>query len=70
MPTDRTRTAEPMATGARVSRSAPARSALLALLAAGVAAFFLLDLGAYLTLDSLKARQAELAALVDSGRCW
>jgi pyruvate/2-oxoglutarate dehydrogenase complex dihydrolipoamide dehydrogenase (E3) component/uncharacterized membrane protein YdjX (TVP38/TMEM64 family) len=41
------------------------RLALLLLLAGAVAAFFLLDLGAYLTLDSLKARQSELARLVE-----
>jgi uncharacterized membrane protein YdjX (TVP38/TMEM64 family) len=49
----------------QVSRSALGKIALFALLAAGVAAFFLLDLGAYLTLDSLKAQQAGLAALLD-----
>ena len=38
---------------------------LLLLILVGLAAFFLLDLVAYLTLDSLKARQAELAALVE-----
>jgi pyruvate/2-oxoglutarate dehydrogenase complex dihydrolipoamide dehydrogenase (E3) component/uncharacterized membrane protein YdjX (TVP38/TMEM64 family) len=37
---------------------------VLALLAAGIAAFFLLDLGSYLTLESLKAKQASLAALL------
>lgn len=39
--------------------------ALLALVAAAIAAFFVFDLGAYLTLDNLKSRQEELAALVD-----
>lgn len=38
--------------------------ALLLLLAAAIAAFLVLDLGSYLNLDGLKARQAELAALV------
>ncbi len=38
---------------------------LLLLLAGAVAAFFLLDLGQYLTLDSIKARQSELAALLE-----
>lgn len=38
---------------------------LLLLIAAAIAAFFLFDLGQYLTLESLKARQAELAALVE-----
>jgi pyruvate/2-oxoglutarate dehydrogenase complex dihydrolipoamide dehydrogenase (E3) component/uncharacterized membrane protein YdjX (TVP38/TMEM64 family) len=35
------------------------------LILAAIVAFFLLDLGDYLTLDNLKARQAELAALVE-----
>lgn len=39
---------------------------LLALLLAAVAAFFILDLGAYLTLESLKARQTDLAALLEA----
>ncbi|MEP7316816.1 MAG: VTT domain-containing protein, partial [Sphingomicrobium sp.] len=39
---------------------------LVAFLVAAIAAFFILDLGAFLTLDSLKARQADLAALLDS----
>ena len=39
---------------------------LLAFLIAAVAAFFVFDLGNYLTLDSLKARQADLAALLDN----
>lgn len=47
-----------------MSRSTAGKFALFALLAAAVAAFFLLDLGAYLTLDSLKAQQAGLAALL------
>jgi pyruvate/2-oxoglutarate dehydrogenase complex dihydrolipoamide dehydrogenase (E3) component/uncharacterized membrane protein YdjX (TVP38/TMEM64 family) len=38
---------------------------LLLLLGGAIAAFFLLDLGAYLTLERLKASQADLAALVD-----
>ncbi len=42
------------------------RIGLLALLVAAIAAFFLLDLGSYLTLDSLKARQAELAGLLET----
>jgi pyruvate/2-oxoglutarate dehydrogenase complex dihydrolipoamide dehydrogenase (E3) component/uncharacterized membrane protein YdjX (TVP38/TMEM64 family) len=42
------------------------RTLLLLLVVAAIAAFFILDLGAYLTLDALKARQAELAALVES----
>jgi uncharacterized membrane protein YdjX (TVP38/TMEM64 family) len=46
------------------TRSPSGKLLLLALLAAGVAAFFLLDLGSYLTLASLKAQQAGLAALL------
>ena len=42
------------------------RIGLLAFLVAAIAAFFILDLGALLTLDSLKARQADLAALLDN----
>ena len=42
------------------------RVALLLLIACGIAAFFLFDLGSYLTLTSLKARQAELAAFVEA----
>jgi pyruvate/2-oxoglutarate dehydrogenase complex dihydrolipoamide dehydrogenase (E3) component/uncharacterized membrane protein YdjX (TVP38/TMEM64 family) len=41
------------------------RLALLLVLAGAIAAFFILDLGEYLTLDSLKARQSELARLVE-----
>ncbi|HEX8402308.1 MAG TPA: FAD-dependent oxidoreductase [Allosphingosinicella sp.] len=41
------------------------KAALLLLLVGAVIAFFLLDLGDYLTLDRLKASQAELAALVE-----
>jgi pyruvate/2-oxoglutarate dehydrogenase complex dihydrolipoamide dehydrogenase (E3) component/uncharacterized membrane protein YdjX (TVP38/TMEM64 family) len=37
---------------------------LLLVLLAGIAAFFIFDLGDYLTLANLKARQSELAALV------
>ncbi|MBA2466263.1 MAG: FAD-dependent oxidoreductase, partial [Sphingomonas sp.] len=39
---------------------------LLAVFAAALAAFFVFDLGAYLTLDSLKGRQADLAKLLDN----
>ncbi|HEY0147961.1 MAG TPA: FAD-dependent oxidoreductase [Allosphingosinicella sp.] len=42
------------------------RLLLLALLAGAVAAFFLLDLGRFLTLAELKARQADLAAFVEA----
>ena len=49
-----------------MKRGAYGRLALLALILAGVAAFFLLDLGQYLTLTSLKAQQAELARWVDA----
>ena len=42
------------------------RIGLLAFLVAAIAAYFIFDLGAYLTLDSLKARQADLATLLDN----
>ena len=38
---------------------------LLAFLVTAIAAFFFFDLGAYLTLDGLKARQADLALLLE-----
>ena len=41
------------------------RVAILLLIVAAVAAFFFLDLGRYLTLEALKARQESLAALVE-----
>ncbi|HMJ93569.1 MAG TPA: FAD-dependent oxidoreductase, partial [Allosphingosinicella sp.] len=41
------------------------RLILLLVIAAGIAAFFLLDLGDYLTLETLKARRAELASLLE-----
>jgi pyruvate/2-oxoglutarate dehydrogenase complex dihydrolipoamide dehydrogenase (E3) component/uncharacterized membrane protein YdjX (TVP38/TMEM64 family) len=40
--------------------------ALLALLAAAIGAFFVFDLGSYLTLATLKARQAQLGDFVDA----
>ena len=46
-------------------RGGRGRIVLLLALAAGIAAFFLLDLGQWLTLESLKARQSQLAALLD-----
>ncbi|GAA3996873.1 FAD-dependent oxidoreductase [Sphingomonas humi] len=49
-----------------MSRATAGRLGLLALLVGAIAAFFLLDLGTYLTLDSLKARKEELAALLDA----
>ncbi len=42
------------------------RIAVLIVIAAGVAAFILFDLGQYLTLETIKARQGELAALLDT----
>ncbi|HEX9946482.1 MAG TPA: FAD-dependent oxidoreductase [Allosphingosinicella sp.] len=42
------------------------RILLLLLIVAAIAAFFVFDLGAYLTLANLKARQAELAASVEA----
>jgi pyruvate/2-oxoglutarate dehydrogenase complex dihydrolipoamide dehydrogenase (E3) component/uncharacterized membrane protein YdjX (TVP38/TMEM64 family) len=41
------------------------RILLLLLVAAAIAAFFVFDLGAYLTLDTLKSRQTELARLLE-----
>src|SRR5688500_12081285 len=41
------------------------RLGLLLVIAAGIAAFFLLDLGSYLTIDALKARRLELASLLE-----
>ena len=42
------------------------KSLLLLVIVAAIAAFFVFDLGAYLTLANLKARQADLAALVEA----
>ena len=39
---------------------------LLAFFVAAIAAFFIFDLGAYLTLDNLKARQSDLASLLEN----
>ncbi|MDQ3079756.1 MAG: FAD-dependent oxidoreductase [Pseudomonadota bacterium] len=47
-------------------RGTAGKVGLLALLLAAVAAFFFFDLGAYLTIEGLKARQADLAALLDN----
>ncbi len=47
-----------------MSGSTAGRLVLLALLVVAIGAFFLLDLGTYLTLDSLKAQQANLATLL------
>ncbi|HEX9965979.1 MAG TPA: FAD-dependent oxidoreductase [Allosphingosinicella sp.] len=44
----------------------PGKILLLLAIALAIGAFFILDLGAWLTLASLKARQAELAALVEA----
>ena len=52
--------------GLAAKRSGIGKIGLLLLIAAAVGAFFLFDLGQWLTLDSLKARQAELAALVEA----
>jgi pyruvate/2-oxoglutarate dehydrogenase complex dihydrolipoamide dehydrogenase (E3) component/uncharacterized membrane protein YdjX (TVP38/TMEM64 family) len=49
-----------------VTKSIAGKAGILALVLAGVAAFFLLDLGSYLTLDSLKERQAGLADLLEA----
>ena len=42
------------------------KAALLALIVAAIAAFFIFDLGSFLTLNSLKARQSDLAALLQN----
>ena len=49
-----------------MTRGKSGKIALLVFLVAAIAAFFIFDLGAYLTLNNLKARQADLTALVDS----
>ena len=44
---------------------------IVALLLALIAAFFAFDLGRFLSLDYIKSRQAEFAALyAAAGRCW
>ena len=49
-----------------MSHGKAGKVALFAFLVAAIAAFFIFDLGAYLTLDSLKARQSDLATLLDN----
>jgi pyruvate/2-oxoglutarate dehydrogenase complex dihydrolipoamide dehydrogenase (E3) component/uncharacterized membrane protein YdjX (TVP38/TMEM64 family) len=49
-----------------MTRANLGRLALILLFAGAIAAFFLLDLGRWLTFETLKARQAELAALVEA----
>lgn len=49
-----------------MSRALAGRLLLFLILAGAIAAFFLLELGTYLTLESLKARQVELAALLEA----
>jgi pyruvate/2-oxoglutarate dehydrogenase complex dihydrolipoamide dehydrogenase (E3) component/uncharacterized membrane protein YdjX (TVP38/TMEM64 family) len=49
-----------------VSGTALRKVGLLLLILSAVAAFFILDLGQYLTLETLKARQADLAALLEA----
>lgn len=49
-----------------MSRISLGKLGLLLLLVGAVVAFFLLDLGSYLTLDNLKARQEGLADLLDA----
>ena len=48
-----------------MSRTSLSKIALILLIAAAIAAFFLLDLGTYLSLESLKARQAQIQMFVD-----
>ena len=47
-----------------MTRARAGRLALIALIVAAIAAFFIFHLGAYLTLGSLKARHADLASLL------
>lgn len=47
-----------------MTRRKGGKVALIAVLIAAIAAYFVFDLGAYLTLDGLKARQADLATLL------
>jgi pyruvate/2-oxoglutarate dehydrogenase complex dihydrolipoamide dehydrogenase (E3) component/uncharacterized membrane protein YdjX (TVP38/TMEM64 family) len=49
-----------------MKRGSQGRILLLLLIVAAIAAFFVFDLGAYLTLANLKARQAELAGYVEA----
>jgi pyruvate/2-oxoglutarate dehydrogenase complex dihydrolipoamide dehydrogenase (E3) component/uncharacterized membrane protein YdjX (TVP38/TMEM64 family) len=49
-----------------MKRGNQGRILLLLLIVAGIAAFFVFDLGGHLTLANLKARQAELAGLVEA----
>src|SRR5688572_19120453 len=49
-----------------MKRGSQGRILLLLAIVLAIAAFFVFDLGAYLTLANLKARQAELAAFVDA----
>src|SRR5688500_12458024 len=56
----------PLLSREKRERKTYGRILLLLLIALAIAAFFVFDLGAYLTLASLKARQAELAAFVDA----
>src|SRR5918997_1050181 len=52
-----------------MGRETVKRLALLLVIAAGIGAFFLFDVGDYLTLETLKARRAELATLL-AERPW
>jgi len=48
-----------------MKKSGYGKLGLLLLIVAAIAAFFILDLGSYFTLESLKGRQADLARLVE-----
>ena len=48
-----------------MTRSTAGKAGLLAVFVAAIAAYFVFDLGAYLTLDNLKARRADLAMLLE-----
>ena len=48
-----------------MTRSTVGKAGLLAVFVAAIAAYFIFDLGAYLTLDNLKARRADLGMLLE-----
>ncbi|MGZ8284392.1 MAG: FAD-dependent oxidoreductase [Allosphingosinicella sp.] len=56
----------PLLSREKRERKTSGRILLLLLIALAIASFFVFDLGAYLTLANLKARQAELAAYVEA----
>ncbi|MGZ8308187.1 MAG: hypothetical protein ACXWU6_16575, partial [Allosphingosinicella sp.] len=56
----------PLLSREKRERKTSGRILLLLLIALAIASFFVFDLGAYLSLANLKARQAELAAYVEA----